>query len=140
MPETMESATFRSTNVETYKAAATRRGLRLSDWLREAADSALKAEGFSTGSPEQQYALVASGELVTGPRGDQVVTSKPHPISEATMFPGCPAGAAWLPIENRYSAPFDPAQHWLLKPLPLQVEGDVVVRLYPVIVKCQEHA
>ena len=135
MAEAMEAAGFRSTNVETYKAAATRRGLRLSDWLREACDTALKAEGFSTGSPEQQWALVADGELV----GNHV-TFKPHPVA-GQFAPGTvPDHAIWLPIENRDSAPFDPAQHWRLKHLPLRVEGDVVVREYPVIDKCQEHA
>ena len=126
------AAAFRSSNLDTYKAAASRRGLRLSDWLREAADSALKAEGFSVASAEQQYALVA-GSRVLGP-----ITFKPHGLDH--LAEGTPADAVWLPIENRDSAPFDPAQHWRLKPLPLRVEGEVVVREFPVIAKCQELA
>lgn len=121
-----EAATvnFRTSQGDLYKAAATRRGLRLSDWLREAADTALKAEGFSTAPAETQYALVTpAGEIIT------------------TAFrTAADDRGTWLPIENRDSAPFDPAQHWRLKPLPLRVEGDVVVREYPVIAKCQEHA
>jgi hypothetical protein len=129
----MPDVGFRSSSVETYKAAASRRGLRLSDWLREACDTALKAEGFSTGSPAQQWALVSAAGQVMGP-----TTFNPHSLDQ--LAEGTPADAVWLPIENRDSAPFDPAQHWRLKPLPLRVDGDVVVREYPVIAKCQEHA
>lgn len=123
---------FRAPNSETYKAAATRRGLRLSDWLREAADTALKAEGFSTGSVAQ-YALVADGGLVIGADGGpETILSERKPLRDER--------GEWWPIENRDSAPFDAAQHWRLKPLPLRVDGEVVVREYPVIAKCQEHA
>lgn len=121
-----EAANFRSPNADLYKAAAARRGLRLSDWLREAADYALRSEGFSAPSAETatQYALVtAAGEIVA------------HGFR-----PGPDDRGEWLPIENRDSATFDPAQHWRLKPLPLRLEGEVVVREYPVVAKSQEHA
>lgn len=126
---------FRSPNAEAYKAAAARQGLRQSDWLRAAADDALKAQGFCVASPETQYALVADGNLV----GDHV-TFRPHALA-GQFAPGTvPENAVWLPIENRDAGPFDPAQHWRLKPLPLRVEGDVVVREYPIVAKCQELA
>ena len=132
MPEAMEATGFRSSNVETYKAAASRRGLRLSDWLREAADSALKAEGFSTGSAETQWALAAGGEIFG-------TTFRPKAVADEGFAPGTvPDDAVWLPIENRDSEPFDPAKHWRLKPLPLRVEGDVVVREYPITLKTLE--
>ena len=127
-----EAAGFRAPNLDTYKAAASRRGLRLSDWLREKADAGLQADGFSVGSTEQQYALV-SGSRLLGP-----LTFKPHGLDQVAE--GAPADAVWLPIENRDSAPFDPAQHWRMKPLPLRLEGEVVVREYPIIVKSQGHA
>lgn len=115
---------FRSGNVDTYKAAATRRGLRLSDWLRDAADAALKAEGFFTSLPDRQYALVT-------PAGEIITTAFRTAHDER---------GEWLPIENRDSEPFDGAQHWRLKPLPLRIEGDAVIREYPVVAKSQEHA
>ena len=49
-------------------------------------------------------------------------------------------GGAWLPIENEDNAPYDAATTWRLKPLPLRLDGDRVVRTYPVVAKSQEHA
>lgn len=120
----MQGVHFRAANIDTYKAAATRLGVRLSDWLRDAADSAAKAQGFSTGSPEQQYALVTpAGEIIT------------------TSFSlGADPRGEWLPIENRDSAQFDPAQHWRLKPLPLRLEDGTIIREFPVVAKSQERA
>jgi hypothetical protein len=129
MAEAKEAAAFRSSNVETYKAAAARIGLRLSNWLREAADAALKAQGFSTGSPEQQYALVSGGRVISVP------SFRPCALDQTA---NTPANAVWLPIENRDSEPFHPTKHWREKPLPMRVEGKVIVREYPVILKTLE--
>ncbi|WOH66179.1 hypothetical protein [Bradyrhizobium sp. BWA-3-5] len=103
--------------------AASQRCQSKSDYIRQALVDRLHADG---GSPlgEQQYCLVIDGELI------------------ATSFRPTKddRGGVWLPIENEDNQPFDPALHWRLKPLPLRLDGDRVVRTYPVIAKCQEHA
>ncbi|WP_407153914.1 hypothetical protein [Bradyrhizobium sp. STM 3557] len=124
------SVTFRAPKGELYRAAAERAGLRLSDWLRESCDAALKASGFALEAPETQYALVSDGRLVESPAGNFCTTFRP----------ASDARGEWLPIENIDSAPFDPEKHYRLKPLALRIEGDRVVREYPVIVKSWEHA
>ncbi|MCK1742217.1 hypothetical protein IVA80_15435 [Bradyrhizobium sp. 139] len=113
---------FRYAREELLKAAAERKGVTVSAYLRSLADAALVAEGFPVG--EQQYCLVRGGELVaTG--------FKPSKDED---------GGVWLPIENEDNQPFDPAQHWRLKPLPLRLDGERVVRVYPVVPKSMEHA
>ncbi|MGY4160497.1 hypothetical protein ACVINW_006339 [Bradyrhizobium sp. USDA 4461] len=104
------------------KALADRRGVNLSTLMRSLADAALASEGFAVA--DQQYALVTPG-------GEVLTTSYRIAADDRGQ---------WLPIENEDSAPFDPAQHWRLKPLPLRVDGERVVRTYPVALKSQEHA
>ncbi|MDA9545632.1 hypothetical protein ACM43_14595 [Bradyrhizobium sp. CCBAU 45321] len=105
--------------------AASQRCQSESDYIRQALVDRLQAEG---GSPmgEQQYCLVRDGELVS-------TSFKPAKD---------PDGGEWLPIENEDTEPFDRAKHWRLKPLPLRLDSarGIVVRTYPVIAKCQEHA
>ncbi|TWI07875.1 hypothetical protein LPJ38_03195 [Bradyrhizobium daqingense] len=103
--------------------AASQRCQSKSDYIRQALVDRLQADG---GSPlgEQQYCLVIDGELIA-------TSFKPAKDDR---------GGVWLPIENEDNQPFDPALHWRLKPLPLRLDGDRVVRTYPVIAKCQEHA
>ncbi|WGR67837.1 MULTISPECIES: hypothetical protein [unclassified Bradyrhizobium] len=115
-------AEFRYAREDLLKAAAERKGLTVSAYLRSLADSALASEGFPVA--EQQYCLVRGGELIA-------TSFKPAKDED---------GGEWLPIENEDSQPFDPAKHWRLKPLPLRLDGDRVVRVYPVVVKSQEHA
>jgi len=108
---------FRYAREELLKAAAERKGLTVSAYLRSIADAALASEGFPVG--EQQYCLVRDGELI------------------ATSFKPAkdPDGGDWLPIENEDGEPFDPAKHYRLKPLPLRLDGDRVVRVYPIAPK-----
>jgi len=108
--------------------AASQRCQSKSDYIRQALVDRLQADG---GSPlgEQQYCLVKDGELIA----TSFKTSK----ADIDRLGG---DAAWLPVENEYNAPFDPEKHWLLKPLPLRLDGDRVVRTYPVVVKSMEHA
>lgn len=113
---------FRYARADLLKALADRRGVGLSNLLRSLADAALASEGFPVG--EQQYCLVRGGELVS-------TSFKPAKD---------PDGGEWLPIENEDNQPFDPALHWRLKPLPLRLDGERVVRTYPVVAKSQEHA
>jgi hypothetical protein len=118
---------FRYAREELLRAAAERKGLTVSAYLRSITDAALASEGFPVG--EQQYCLVHNGELVS--------TSFKPSRADIERLGG---DAAWLPVENEDNQPFDPALHWRLKPLPLRLDGDRVVRTYPVIAKCQEHA
>jgi hypothetical protein len=113
---------FRYAREELLKAAAERKGLTVSAYLRSIADAALASEGFPVA--EQQYCLVRDGELV-------LTSFKPSKDDQ---------GGTWLPIENEDNQPFDPAQHWRLKPLPLRLDGDRVVRTYPVVAKTLERA
>ena len=115
---------FRYAREELLKAAAERKGLSVAAYLRSITDAALASEGFSVG--EQQYCLVIDGELIA-------TSFKPSKDDR---------GGEWLPIENEDTEPFDPAKHWRLKPLPLRLDANrgIVVRTYPVIEKCQEHA
>ncbi|WP_456746489.1 hypothetical protein [Bradyrhizobium sp. USDA 4354] len=113
---------FHYAREELLKAAAERKGLTVSAYLRSIADAALASEGFPVG--EQQYCLVKDGELLA-------TSFKPAKDDR---------GGEWLPIENEDNQPFDPAKHWRMKPLPLRLDGDRVVRTYPVVLKSWEHA
>jgi hypothetical protein len=108
---------FRYAREELLKAAAERNGLTVSAYLRSITDAALASEGFPVG--EQQWCLVRDGELIS-------TSFKPAKD---------PDGGEWLPIENEDSEPFDPAKHHRLKPLPLRLDGDRVVRVYPIAPK-----
>jgi hypothetical protein len=66
-----------------------------------------------------KFALVVNGEVIA--------TSAVPPRSRH----GC---GRWLRIEDRDSAPFDPTKHARLKPL-LHIEGDVVIRTFPISMK-----
>lgn len=120
----MPEVGFRYARADLLRTVAERKGMSLSTLLRSLADSAVASEGFPVG--EQQYCLVRDGELI-------LTSFKPAKD---------PDGGEWLPIENEDTEPFDPAKHWRMKPLPLRldVERGVVLRVYPVIPKCQEHA
>jgi hypothetical protein len=120
---------FRYAREELLRAAAERKGLTVSAYLRSITDAALASEGFPVG--EQQYCLVHGGELIA--------TSFKPAKADIERLGG---DAAWLPVENEDTEPFDPAKHWRMKPLPLRLDTarGIVVRTYPVIAKCQEHA
>ncbi|MCP1758027.1 hypothetical protein [Bradyrhizobium elkanii] len=119
---------FQYSRQDLLKSLADRRGVNLTTLMRSLADAALAAEGFAVA--EQQYALVHAGELMLSREGHAITTFRPFPDERGE----------WLPIENEDTQPFDPAQHWRLKPLPLRVDGERVVRTYPVVAKSQEHA
>jgi hypothetical protein len=103
--------------------AAARKGISQVHWARAVITAALRAEGIDLA--DAQYALVRDGKIVGGPSFNP---ARDH------------RGGEWLPIENEDSEPFDKALHWRLKPLPLRIDGDRVVREYPVVLKGQEHA
>ena len=111
--------------------AASRRLQKASEYARQAVLSALRADGLDP-EQQQQYVLVAAGELVQGPHG-AITTFNPSDDTAPHI------GANWLPIENEDSAPFDHAQHWRMRPLSLRVDGRRVVRTYPIVVKSMEH-
>lgn len=118
----MADLSFRYARADLLKVLAERRGLSTAALVRSLADAALASEGFPVG--DQQYCLVRAGELID-------TSFKPAKD---------PDGGEWLPIENEDTEPFDSAKHWRLKPLPLRLDGDRVVRVYPVVPKSMEHA
>jgi hypothetical protein len=103
--------------------AARRRGSKPSEWIRQAVLAALRADGVDP-VQEQQYALCSHGELVLGLHGP-ITSFRPQHDDRGT----------WLPISNVDSGPFDAAKHYRLKPLPLHIDRDRVVREYPIITK-----
>jgi len=103
--------------------AASQRSQSKSDYIRQALVDRLQTDGASPVA-EQQYCLVRGGELIA-------TSFKPSQDDQ---------GGEWLPIENEDNSPFDQALHWRLKPLPLRLDGDRVVRVYPVVPKSMEHA
>lgn len=114
---------FQYSRQDLLKSLADRRGVNLSTLMRSLADAALASEGFAVA--KTQYALVTA-------EGDVLTTS----FRIAADNRG-----EWLPIENVDSpVPYDSALHWRLKPLPLRVDGEKVIRTYPVVAKSQEHA
>ncbi|MCC8961720.1 hypothetical protein H8A95_05140 [Bradyrhizobium sp. Pear76] len=123
----MANITFRYGREDLLKALADRRGVNLSTLMRSLADAALASEGFAVA--DTQYALVADGA---------VVIHNEVPILSYRPFPD--DRGEWFPVENEDTEPFNAAQHWRLKPLPLRVDGERVIRTYPVVPKSMEHA
>ena len=81
---------------------------------------------FGDGQPgERQYALV---------EGDEILTISGY----LTSPPGEPGpGRKVLPVEYEDSQPFDPDLHYRLPPTA-RIDGDRVVRTYPVILKSED--
>jgi len=131
----MTEVRFRYAREDLLRAVADRKGLSLTMLLRSLADSALASEGFPVG--EREWALVANGtvRLITRGAKPDLADSSHHPAGYSPVD-----GDVWLPIVNADSESFDTAQHYRLPPLPLRVDGERVVRVYPVVPKSWEHA
>jgi hypothetical protein len=83
-----------------------------------------------------QWALVSGDQILVMRFGE-----KPD-LSDARFHPAGYApgdGDRWLPVVNVDSEPLDRKLHWRLDPLPLRIDGDRVVREYPVVLKSWEH-
>jgi hypothetical protein len=76
-----------------------------------------------------QYAFVQDGEVARDKDGHPVlsVPDKPDRSRPYNWTTG-----EWLPIEDRDEQPFRLGVHWRSRPRYF-VEGDKVVRLYPVV-------
>ncbi|WP_018459721.1 ribbon-helix-helix protein, CopG family [Bradyrhizobium sp. WSM4349] len=114
---------------EAIDTAAKQRCQSRSDFIRQTIIERLQREGIPLGA-DTQYALVSDGQLVRAAGNSPILTFKPDADKRGE----------WVQIENVDSHPFDPAQHWRLKPLKLRLDGDRVVRTYPVVPKSMEHA
>ena len=114
---------------EAIDTAAKQRWQSRSEFIRQTIIERLRKEGIPLGA-DTQFALVSDGQFVQASGCGPILTFKPDADKRGE----------WLPIENVDSHPFDPAQHWRLKPEALRLDGERVVRVYPVIAKCQEHA
>jgi hypothetical protein len=83
-----------------------------------------------------QWALVSCDQIMVVRFGE-----KPD-LSDARFHPADYApgdGDRWLPVVNVDSEPLDRKLHWRLDPLPLRIDGDRVMREYPVVLKSWEH-
>jgi hypothetical protein len=89
-------------------------------------DAWLEAGKRKSTSDGEQYCLVDEGNIVVGP------TYKPDLLDKRR--------GTWLPVVNVDTEPLDPARHWRLAPLPLRIDGDRVMREWPVVLKNWEHA
>jgi hypothetical protein len=121
--------------------AAQARGMSHSEYVRQAARTALQLDGYDPAAiaPRDAGALYDSVEglqryALATPAGDVLAMS----YLEAKPEPGPDdRGGAWLPVSHEDSEPFDPVTQWRLAPI-VRVDPDRVVVTYPVIAKSLE--
>jgi hypothetical protein len=110
--------------------AAQSQCMTASEYIRRSVVERLLQDGFKIDIEPQQYALVENGALaLRGPANNQR-------LAIVTKFDDDDP-RTWLPVETEDSEPFDPKRHWRLAPT-YRVDGDRVVRTYPVIPKSLE--
>jgi hypothetical protein len=110
--------------------AAQSQCMSASEYIRRSVVERLLQDGFKIEIEPQQYALVENGSLaLVGPANNRriAISTKLDDDDPRT----------WLPVETEDSEPFDPKCHWRLPPT-YRVDGDRVVRTYPVITKSLE--
>lgn len=124
--------------------AAKARGMSPSEWLRQAARTALGLEGFDPNVPEAPRDAGALYDSVDGlgrcyalMAGDRIVHLGYHASEPAASDFAPGRGDRVLPVEHVDSEPFDIAAHWRLPPID-RVEADRVVREFPVVPKSLE--
>lgn len=117
--------------------AAQARGMSHSEWLRQAARTALQLDGFDPAAiaprdagalydsleGQQRYAMV---------EGERIVFMSYHEAKPDD-------GRDWRPVAHEDSESFDIDRHWRLTPVD-RIEADRVVVTYPVVLKSLEHA
>lgn len=119
--------------------AAQEAGCKSSTWARQKLYEALRASGrdpvavpkSGTTTPGVMQWAIVEGDSVRSFGGAERVST----VADKHMAEPLPAGQRWLPVEYEDSEPFDPAKHYRLTPLPPRVDGDRVVRVYPVVAK-----
>jgi hypothetical protein len=123
--------------------AARTRGMKQSEWVRQAIRLVLEIDGFGPGASaskrtagalydvvdgRKRYALVEDGQVVTAGYYD----TKPDD------------GRTWLPVMHVDSEPFDEARHYRLNPhfavVDIYGTPDRVIVTYPVVEKLREGA
>lgn len=110
--------------------AAQSQCMTASEYIRRSVVERLLLDGFKIDIEPQQYALVENGSLaLVGPANNRRIAIVTQLDEGDTR--------TWLPVENEDSEPFDPKRHWRLAPT-YRVDGDRVVRTYPVIPKSLE--
>jgi hypothetical protein len=116
----------------------------VSEYIREAIAQVLVDDGFAPADPDAPQDQTA-GELydvIDGQRQWYLVSDADAILTGpqwSAEKPDDAAIGAWLPVFNIDSRVFDRRKHWRLDP-ELRVEGDRVVRFYPVVKKSLEHA
>lgn len=109
-------------------AAAARNLMTASEYIRRSVIDRLRSDGFNI--EPQQYALVENGSLALVGRPNNLRIAIVTKLDEGDT-------RTWLPVETEDSEPFDPIRHWRLAPT-YRVDGERVVRTYPVIEKSLE--
>jgi hypothetical protein len=110
--------------------AAQSRCMTPSEYIRRCVIERLRADGFNI--EPQQYALVENGSLALVGRANNQRIAIVTELDEGDA-------RTWLPVETEDSEPFDPVRHWRLAPT-YRVDGERVVRTYPIVLKSLEHA
>lgn len=124
--------------------AARKRGMSHSEYMRQAARTALALDGFdlATIAPRDAGSLY---NVVDGQRcyaliaGDRIVTVGRH-ASEPALSDFAPGrGDRVLPVEHEDTEPFDIAKHWRLPPIDT-IHPSRVVRSFEIVAKSWENA
>jgi hypothetical protein len=117
--------------------AAQARGMTHSEYVRQAARTALQLDGFDLAAMAARdagalYDSVEGRQRYAMVDGSQIVFMSYHDAKPDD-------GRNWLPVVHEDSEPFDIDRHWRLNPID-RIEADRVVRTYPVVVKSGEFA
>lgn len=119
------------------EAAATRWGMKSTEYVRSALVERLERDGFSVAtSPASRsagdlYDVLEGRQRFALIEGDTVVTMDYRAER--------PSIGDWRPVRHQDSEPFDIATKWRLKPVA-RIEADRVVVTYPVVDKAMELA
>ncbi|ANW02252.1 hypothetical protein LMTR13_20850 [Bradyrhizobium icense] len=112
--------------------AAAKRGGLTSQYIRQAVYGALRADGY------EPTAIPANGNADGAGPDSWALVDGSNNVLGFGKFDAKPADddrGTWLPMIYADAAPFDPDKHYRLAPDQPFVEGNKVIRRYPVIDK-----
>jgi hypothetical protein len=132
----------RQTDAMIAEAARTR-GMKQSEWLRQAVRLVLEIDGFGPGASAAKRTAGALYDLVEGRKRYALIED--GRVKDAGYYDAKPDdGRTWLPVTHVDSEPFDEARHWRSKPhwavVDIYGTPDRVIVTYPVVEKLREGA